>query len=80
MTYLTLGGARHGDSAMCCGFGVVAMKTSHVWIVEIEQRGKWVPCGSMYFTKRQAKEGDPDEKFRVRKYVRSSDIASGVSA
>ena len=53
------------------------MKTSHVWIVEMEQRGKWMPCGSMYFTKRQAlgdvsywKEGDPGEKLRVRKYVR----------
>ena len=63
------------------------MKTSHVWIVEMEQRGKWQPCGSMDFTKREAlgnvsywKEGNPDEKFRVRKYVRSSVIANGGSA
>ena len=62
------------------------MKTSHVWIVEMEQRGKWMPSYTL-LTKREALKScaewqgvSPTHKFRVRKYVRSSDIASGGSA
>ena len=38
MTYLTLGGARHGDSAMCCGFGVEA----HAGAKKLVRRGRGV--------------------------------------
>ena len=34
----------------------MAMKTSHVWIVEIEQRGKWMPSWDALLTKREALE------------------------
>ena len=53
------------------------MKTSHVWIVEIEQRGKWMPSWDALLTKREALEFcaewqgvSPTHKFRVRKYAR----------
>ena len=56
------------------------MKTPHVWIIEMLENGRWTPCASASLTKYYAKldkkwyeEGNPDYKFRIRKYVRESD-------
>ena len=55
-------------------------KQPHVWVVEMLCGKKWEPCYPAYRTAKIArrlyltmwKEGNPNEKFRIRKYVRSA--------
>lgn len=53
----------------------------HVWVVEIKCGGRWLPCASACLTRRDARREktdwqyqNPDDKFRVKKYVPSYGI------
>lgn len=51
---------------------------AHIWVIEILQDGKWISTTGVAMTRREAqqveipwwREGNPDDKYRVRKYLR----------
>ena len=52
---------------------------SHIWVVEIQVFGKWIPTVGVGITEDECKKekhvfgfNNLDDKFRVRKYVRVS--------
>lgn len=49
----------------------------HVWVVEIKHHNEWLPCSGVGLTGDKCleecaewKKRNPDDKFRVSKYVR----------
>ena len=58
-------------------FKKITPKQPHVWVVEMEGKGKWIPCSSCANSRAVARRkmpvwglGNPNDKFRVAKYVR----------
>lgn len=61
------------------------MKTNHVWVVEIFNRGRFEPCTEAKLTKEAAecamrewwKTNCPDDRFRVTKYTAAAPRGEG---
>ena len=52
------------------------MKTNHVWIIEMLENGKWVPCAAAHLARFEATNDlhnwimdNPHDRFRAVKYV-----------
>jgi hypothetical protein len=58
----------------------MALKTTHIWVVEMRSGNKWLPTVGVCFSIRQARieksdweERNPDDEFRIERYIREAD-------